>query len=151
MPSKRTRMRQESKRKGRERKLKEKAEILYSVHVQTTKANILHLEMCTTCKNDLMSWIYIVLHCTVSIRRAQVAHHGDAAAIILPTNLLIVSIWSLTDVPPIQSTDLRVGKPEKRPQMNLIHGVSNSVKHNRIPSVMSKQLLVCLSVLFIVL
>ena len=150
MPSKRTRMRQESKRKGRERKLKEKAEILHSAHVQTTKANILHLEKCTTCKNDLMSWIYIV-QCTVSIRRAQVAYHGDAAAIILPTNLLIVSIWSLTDVPPIQSTDLRVGKPEKRPQMNLIDGVSNSVKHNRIPSVMSKQLLVCLPVLFIVL
>ena len=31
-------------------------------------------------ENYLMSWKYIV-RCTVSIRRAQVAHHGDAAAI----------------------------------------------------------------------
>ena len=31
-------------------------------------------------ENYLMSWIYIV-QCTVSIRRAQVALHGDAAAI----------------------------------------------------------------------
>ena len=40
--------------KGKERKLEEKAEILYSVHVQTSQANILNLhqkaEKCTTCK-----------------------------------------------------------------------------------------------------
>ena len=41
-PAKEKEWGEKSKRKGKERKLKEKAEILYSVHVQTTQANILH-------------------------------------------------------------------------------------------------------------
>ena len=53
-PAKEKEWGEKSKRKGKERKLKEKAEILYSVHVQTSQANILHLdqkaEKCTTCK-----------------------------------------------------------------------------------------------------